>query len=254
MRLPRWIPRSPTRIRSTRCSTSRFTSRRVSASHRRDSHRGSEAHAREADTPQAHAAHRRAVQLERRSSVRARISWASAFSPRSTCTWVRPSTAPAACRSRFKFASAPRHLVTINAAYSSDLGGSGGITWSDRNVFGNAEQLNLSASLTNVGGSATTGLGYNTTAKFILPDFGHRDQSLQFAVGAVKLFLQAYDQTAVTTRRHPHAQAVEILDGERRREHRRRADPAESAVLLSNQRHRIAGALCAARSHACKIP
>ena len=99
----------------------------------------------------------------------------------------------------FQFRERPRHLVTINAAYSSDLGGSGGVTWSDRNVLGNAEQLNLSASVTNVGGSATTGLGYDTTAKFIVPDFGHRDQSLQLAVGAVKLFLQAYDQTATTS-------------------------------------------------------
>jgi translocation and assembly module TamA len=99
----------------------------------------------------------------------------------------------------FQFHERPRHLVTINAAYSSDLGGSGGVTWSDRNVFGNAEQLNLSASLTNVGGSATTGLGYDATAKFIVPDFGHRDQSLQFALGAVRLFLQAYDQTATTS-------------------------------------------------------
>ncbi len=99
----------------------------------------------------------------------------------------------------FQFHERPRHLVTINAAYSSDLGGSGGVTWGDRNVLGNAEQLNIGASVTNVGGSATTGLGYDTTAKFIMPDFGHRDQSLQLAVGAVKLFLQAYDQTALTS-------------------------------------------------------
>ena len=32
-----------------------------------------------------------------------------------------------------------------------------------------------------------------------MPDFGHRDQSLQFALGAVRLFLQAYDQTATTS-------------------------------------------------------
>ena len=152
----------------------------------------------------------------------------------------------------FQFRERSRHLVTINAAYSSDLGGSGGVTWSDRNVFGNAEQLNLSASLTNVGGSATTGLGYDATAKFILPDFGHRDQSLQFSLGAVKQFLQAYDQTAITSAVDPHAQTFEILDCERRREHRRRANPPESAVLLSNQRHRSAGDLCAARSHRSK--
>jgi translocation and assembly module TamA len=89
-----------------------------------------------------------------------------------------------------------RHAIGLNAGYSSDLGGSVGMTWSDRNVRGNGEQLNLSASVINLGGTATTGLGYDTSAKYIIPEFGHRDQSLQFAVGAIKQDLQAYDQTA----------------------------------------------------------
>jgi translocation and assembly module TamA len=99
----------------------------------------------------------------------------------------------------FVFRERLRHAVTLNAAYSSDLGGSGGVTWSDRNVFGNAEQLNIAASVLNLGGNAATGLGYDTTAKLIIPDFGHRDQSLQFALGAIKQSLQAYDQKAVTS-------------------------------------------------------
>ncbi len=99
----------------------------------------------------------------------------------------------------FQFRERPRHAVNLNAAYSSDLGGSAGATWSDRDVFGNAERLSISATLIDVGGSSTTGLGYDTSAKFIVPDFGHRDQSLQVAVGAVKQFLLAYDQTAVTS-------------------------------------------------------
>jgi translocation and assembly module TamA len=99
----------------------------------------------------------------------------------------------------FDFRERARHAVTINAAYSSDLGGSGGVTWTDRDVFGGAQQLILSASLINLGGSTTTGLGYDTTAKYLIPDFGHRDQSLQFSVGAIKQSLLAYDQTAVTT-------------------------------------------------------
>jgi len=98
----------------------------------------------------------------------------------------------------FKIRERLRHTFGINAAYSSDLGGSGGITWGDRNVFGDAEQLIVSAQLTGAGGSSTTGLGYNTSVKYILPDFGHRDQSLQFAVGAIRQDLEAYDQTAVT--------------------------------------------------------
>jgi len=99
----------------------------------------------------------------------------------------------------FQFRERPGHAAAINIAYSSDLGGSGGLTWTDRNLFGNAQQLSVSASVLNVGGSATTGLGYDTGVKFIEPDFFRPDQSLQVAVGAVKLYLQAYDQTAVTS-------------------------------------------------------
>jgi translocation and assembly module TamA len=92
-----------------------------------------------------------------------------------------------------------RHAITLNAAYSTDLGGSGGVTWTDRNVFGNAEQLTIAASVINLGGSSTTGIGYDTSAKFTIPEFGHRDQSLQIALGAIKQSLQAYDQNARTS-------------------------------------------------------
>ena len=92
-----------------------------------------------------------------------------------------------------------RHAISVNAAYSSDLGGSGGVTWTDRNVFGDAEQLTLKATVINLGGSDTTGVGYDTSATFLMPDFGHRDQSLQFNVGALKQSLQAYQQTERTT-------------------------------------------------------
>jgi translocation and assembly module TamA len=98
----------------------------------------------------------------------------------------------------FQVGERPRHVVSLNAGYSSDLGGSGGVTWSDRNVRGNAEQLKLSATVINLGGTASTGIGYDTSAKYIIPEFAHRDQSLQFAVGAIKQSLLAYDQTAKT--------------------------------------------------------
>jgi translocation and assembly module TamA len=98
----------------------------------------------------------------------------------------------------FKILERPRHLVALSAAYSSDLGGSGGATWTDRNVFGNAEQLTFAASVINLGGSDTTGTGYDTSVKYLIPEFLHRDQSLQFAVTAIKQQLQAYDQTART--------------------------------------------------------
>ena len=98
----------------------------------------------------------------------------------------------------FDFQERKRHAVTVNAAYSSDLGGSVGTTWSDRNVFGNAEQLNLTASAINLGGNATTGLGYDFAAQLIKPDFLQRDQSLQFSLAALKQDLIAYQQTAAT--------------------------------------------------------
>jgi translocation and assembly module TamA len=98
----------------------------------------------------------------------------------------------------FKLRERLRHSINLSAAYSSDLGGSGGVTWTDRNVFGNAEQLSVTANLTNLGGSDTTGTGYDTGVKYTIPDFLHRDQSLQFAVSAIKQQLQAYDQTAQT--------------------------------------------------------
>jgi translocation and assembly module TamA len=99
----------------------------------------------------------------------------------------------------FKIRERLRHLITVNAAYSSDLGGSGGSTWTDRNLLGNADQLSLAASVINIGGSDTTGVGYDTSAKYLIPEFLHRDQSLQFTVGAIKQSLQAYEQTARTS-------------------------------------------------------
>ncbi len=86
----------------------------------------------------------------------------------------------------------------FTTAYSSDLGGSVGSTWSDRDVLGGAQQLSVSGSMINLGGSATTALGYNTAVKYVMPDFLVRDQSLQLAVGAIRQSLQAYDQTART--------------------------------------------------------
>jgi translocation and assembly module TamA len=98
----------------------------------------------------------------------------------------------------FKLRERLRHAISVLAAYSSDLGGSGGVTWTDRNVFGNAENLSFAASVINLGGSDTTGTGYDTSVKYLIPDFLHRDQSLQFAVSALKQQLQAYDQKAQT--------------------------------------------------------
>lgn len=91
-----------------------------------------------------------------------------------------------------------RHALSFTGAYSSDLGGSVGSTWTDRDLAGGAQQLSITGTVIGLGGSAITALGYNTSIKYLIPDFGARDQSLQFAVGAIKQSLQAYDQKAVT--------------------------------------------------------
>jgi translocation and assembly module TamA len=90
-----------------------------------------------------------------------------------------------------------RHAVTATAAYSSDLGGSLGATWADRNVFGNGEQLNLSATALNLGGTISTSIGYDVLAQYVKPDFLQRDQAIQFSVRALHQNLEAYDQTAL---------------------------------------------------------
>lgn len=92
-----------------------------------------------------------------------------------------------------------RHTFSAGASFSSDLGGSGTVKWSDRNVFGGAQQFSISASVLNLGGSDTTGIGYDGTATYLMPDFLHRDQTLQFGVSALKQSLQAYHQTARTS-------------------------------------------------------
>ncbi len=89
----------------------------------------------------------------------------------------------------------PRHAVTFSGTYSTDLGISLGATWSHRNLFGNAEQLNLSAAGTGLG-TATSGLGYNLGAQFIKPQFRRPDQMLEFDILGVRQQLDAYDQTA----------------------------------------------------------
>jgi translocation and assembly module TamA len=89
----------------------------------------------------------------------------------------------------------PRHAVSILGTYSTDLGISLATTWSHRNLFGNAEQLNLSTAGTGLG-NATAGLGYNLRAQFIKPLFLRLDQTLEIDAGGVKQDLDAYGQTA----------------------------------------------------------
>ena len=90
------------------------------------------------------------------------------------------------------------HAVSLNAAYSTDLGGSAGVTWTHRDMTGKADQLILNANVLNLGGTAATGIGYDVGAKYLLPEFGHRNQTLQLAVQALHQSLAAYDQRAIT--------------------------------------------------------
>ncbi len=98
----------------------------------------------------------------------------------------------------FQVSERKRHDVVLNGGYSSDLGGSGGITWTDHNLLGSAEELVLNASVININGSATNGIGYETGAKFIVPEFLSPAQTLQISLDAIKQDLLAYDQTAET--------------------------------------------------------
>lgn len=93
----------------------------------------------------------------------------------------------------------PLHAVELGIAYSTDLGLNPTAAWHDRNLFGNAEQLNIFAGA-NLGGDAVTKPGYNAGIQFIKPDFLARDQSLEIDLDAVKQSLQAYDQRALFER------------------------------------------------------
>jgi translocation and assembly module TamA len=93
----------------------------------------------------------------------------------------------------------PLHSVDVGAAYSTDLGINLNAGWHHRNLFGNAEQLNLTAGV-ELGGSAVQHPGYNVGAQFIKPDFLTRDQSLELELRALKQDLDAYDQEALIQR------------------------------------------------------
>jgi len=91
----------------------------------------------------------------------------------------------------------PRHSVDVGAAYSTDLGVNATAGWHHRNLFGNAEQLNITGGV-QLGGNAVRKPGYNLNFQFIKPDFLARDQSLELNLGAVDQSLEAYDQKALT--------------------------------------------------------
>ncbi len=89
--------------------------------------------------------------------------------------------------------------VDFGAAWSTDLGANANVAWHHRNLFGNAEQLNLTAAV-RLGGDATTRPGYQVGAQFIKPDFMRRDQTLEIDLNAVDQSLIPYDQRALIER------------------------------------------------------
>ena len=123
----------------------------------------------------------------------------------------------------------PLRVVTLGAAYSTDLGGSLSASWAHRNLFGNAEVLTLSAAATELGGTAARQPGYNASATLDIPDWLQRGQTLSFNVLAVREYLQAYDRTAVIPSVHAVAQAL-------RRAHRAWRAAVRAGAILPGRR------------------
>lgn len=97
----------------------------------------------------------------------------------------------------FSLTERPRHVVAANAAFSTDLGASAGVSWMHRNLFGNAESLKLGAAITQLGGTASRGSGYDVNATFNKPDFLARDQVLTVTLQGIQESLDAYNRTAI---------------------------------------------------------
>jgi translocation and assembly module TamA len=94
------------------------------------------------------------------------------------------------------FGERPLHAVDFGANYSTDLGVGLTAGWHDRNLFGNAEQLNLTAAFQG-GGNSELHPGYKVNAQFIKPDYYAPNQTLEVNVGAVDQSLLAYSQKAL---------------------------------------------------------
>ncbi len=99
----------------------------------------------------------------------------------------------------FDLTERERRVVGINAAFSTDIGGSLALSWRHRNLFGSAEQLTLTGGVTQLGGNSTIGIGYNAAVSLLKPDFLLREQSLQADLAAFKQHFDAYDQQAYTS-------------------------------------------------------
>ncbi|MDD2877870.1 MAG: BamA/TamA family outer membrane protein [Acidiphilium sp.] len=100
------------------------------------------------------------------------------------------------------------HAVSIGASYSSDLGIDADLSWMDRDLFGEAQNLTISLGATGLGGtgsnqSATYGKhnyvikpGYDAKAVYRVPDFISRTQTVTATIEVLKEYLPAYSRTA----------------------------------------------------------
>ncbi len=100
----------------------------------------------------------------------------------------------------FSFKEAKRRTLSAEVGYSTDLGGRLGASWTHHNLFGDAEQLKLTALVTGLGGSAQQGLGYDVYADFMKPDFLSKGQNLSVRLEGVRQLLYSYHQTAIIAR------------------------------------------------------
>jgi translocation and assembly module TamA len=91
------------------------------------------------------------------------------------------------------------HSVDFGASWSTDLGAGVNAAWRHRDLFGGAEQLNLTAAV-QLGGDATTKPGARAGIEFVKPDFQERNLTLNVSLSGVKQSLVAYDQTAAIER------------------------------------------------------
>ncbi len=137
----------------------------------------------------------------------------------------------------FDLTERPLHAVDLNLAYSTDLGVNFTTVWHDRNLFGNAEQLNLTAGAL-LGGNAVTKPGYKAGAQFIKPDFLARDQSLEVDLNAVKQSLPGLRPDSAAGEDRAQPQVVAALDRQLRFICGAGVDPAgRRDATLQSSRH-----------------
>ena len=97
----------------------------------------------------------------------------------------------------FRLAERKAHAVDVGVDYATDLGLGLTAGWHDRNLFGAAQQLDLTGAF-QAGGNSVLQPGYRVAAAYHAPDWRARGQSLELDLGAVHQALIPYTQTAVT--------------------------------------------------------